>query len=461
MPAVALGDIGLAGPVQLLEASTGGAWVALCDGEPRRAKLVLGSGPGELLDEILARDATGRYLVVTTGGLTELVDAVTSSRVNLTELGADVRKLRADFADHRTLSFDAAGRYLAYVRRQAGASSIVVRKLEDGTERVFSPTAAELVKITLSADARYVTFDALREDTNHNGKLDFPAPEQPAIKDACEKQPLRFRNFSYQGRGDAASRGVVTLGDGSVRDLPTLLMPLGASLLLREADGSLLLLRENKRTPLAPAGCAARVLFADAEREQIVASCSPPLPKRVKGKPLPPPSGKREVWLFGAGLAQNLQRELYETSVDREAIVGARLVPLYPGAEAGLLDLERRELQPLAAGSRVLMTNGTTALIWRDNDLYRYEAQTKREERLARGVAKNPELLQVPGAVLISPFVIVGGSGAALPSPERALALSSSGFVLTGSSDGTSDASIQGPLRWVDARVPPPDGPPR
>ncbi|HEX2670919.1 MAG TPA: hypothetical protein VHM25_08605, partial [Polyangiaceae bacterium] len=113
------------------------------------------------------------------------------------------------------------------------------------------------------------------------------------------------------------------------------------------------------------------------------------------------------------------------------------------------------------AGSRVLMTNGTTALLWRDNDLYRYDAQSKREERLARGVAKNPDLLQVPGAVLVSPFVIVGGSGAVLPSPEHALALSSSGFVLTGSSDGTSDGPIQGPLRWVDARVPPPDGPPR
>ena len=200
-----------------------------------------------------------------------------------------------------------------------------------------------------------------------------------------------------------------------------------------------------------------------------MATCAPPPPKKKPHATAPPPSGKREVWLFASGYAKNLQRELYETSTDREAAIGARLVAIYPGNESSLLDLERRELLPLTAGSRVVATNGPLALIWRDSDLYRYDAITKTEQRLAHGVSKNPDLLQAGNTVLLSPFVIVGCDAPALASPAQALAVSSSGFVLTAAPAPASDApgspalrtAIQGPLHWVDARLPPPDGPPR
>jgi hypothetical protein len=460
LPAVSLGDIGLSGPVELLGSSSSGAWVALCDSE-RRARLVLGAGPGEVVDDVLAEDPSGRYLVVADGDTAQLVDAAKGSRVNLTELGADVRRLRTDFAAHRTLSFDAAGQYLAYSRRSAGTpSQLVVRHLEAGTERAFSVGAGELLRLELSADARWVTFEVIREDTNHNGRLDWPAPEEPSKKSGCEKPPLRFRTFAYQGRGDATVRGALNLSDAVVRDVPELLAPLGASLLLRLPDGALVLEQAGKRTPLAPAACAARTLFADAERGLVLATCAPPPPKKVKGRPAPPPTGKREVWLFGpGGVAIDLKRELYETSVDRGAVLGTRLVPLYPGSEANLLDLERRELLPLPPGSRVLTTEGALALVWRDSELYRYDAQSKREERLARGVAKTPELLRAGSTVLLSPFLVVGIGAPALASPVRPLAITTDGFVLTGSSDGAG--AIQAPLHWVDARLPPLDGPPR
>jgi hypothetical protein len=463
--AVSLGDIGSGGPGQLLATSSSGAWVALCDGEPKIAKLVIGSGSGVPIDELLAQDASGRYVVMTSQGVAELLDSTTSSRVNLTELGADVRRLRADYAEHRTLSFDPSGRYLAYVRKQGAAALVVVRKLETGSEQTFATGAGEVLRLRLSADARFVTFEALREDTNKNGKLDFPAPEEPPRKNSCEKPGLpRFRSFAYQGRGDTPTRAVGSLTDGSVHDVPDLVTPLGQSLLVRESDGSLRLEHAGKRAPFAPASCAARVLFADAERGLVLASCTPPPPKKTRGVPLPPASGKREVWLFGSGLAKSLQSELYETNTDRDSTVGTRLVPLYPGSEASLLDLERREVLPLAAGSRVLTTNGAAALVWRDSDLYRYDAETKHEERLAHGVLKNPDLLQAGSAVLLSPFVVVGVSAPALESPPHALALSSGGFVLTGNIGENAESSnggFQGPLHWVDARLPPPDGPSR
>ena len=471
---ISLGDIGGAGEVQLLAASASGAWVALCEAESKTARLVLGSGSGEPLDDVLAQDPNGRYLVTLREGRADLVDATSMTRVGLAELGADVRRVRADYATHRTLSFDAQGRYLAYVRLQNSGSQIVVRKLDDGSEQAFTSGPGEVFRLQLSPDARHVSFEVLREDTNHNGKLDWPAPEETAPKNGCERPGLpRFRSFAYQGRGDALTRAVISLPSGTLRDLPELVTPLGASLLVREADGSLRLDLAGKRTALSPASCGAHVLFADADRGLVLATCAPPAPapapapaKRSRHAPATPPTGKREVWLFGSGFAKNLQSELYETSTDRAAVSGARLVPLYPGSDANLLDLDRREVLPLPAGSRVITTSGPLALIWRDADLYRYDVTTKTELRLAHGVLKNPDLLQAGSSALLSPFVIVGCDGPALASPPRALALSASGFVLTSTSPTSAPsqpagrAPINGPLHWVDARLPPPDGPP-
>jgi hypothetical protein len=467
---VSLGDIGASGPVQLLGTSASGAWVALCGGPEKTAKLVLGSGSGEAIDDVLAQAPSGRYVVALRDGAALLIDAVTGTRVNLSELGADVRRVRADYAEHRTLSFDARGQYLAYLRTKAAGSQIVVRTLEDGSEQVVAPGPGDVFRLKLSTDARYVTFDVLRDDTNHNGKLDWPAPEEPPRKGACERPSLpKFRSFAYQGRGDALTHAAIAIATGASRDVPELVTPLGPSLLVREADGSLRLDQAGKRTPLSPASCSGRVLFADAERGLVLATCAPTPPPK-KSRAAAPPSGKREVWLFGNGYAKNLQSELYETSTDRDASLGVRLVPLYPGSDASVLDLERREVLPLPPGSRVVASSGALALIWRGSELYRYDALSKTEQPLARGVLKNPELLQAGSSVLLSPFVIIGCEGPALASPARPLALSTSGFVLTAAGGGSGgvpapvglpEGAIQGPLHWVDAKVPPPDGPPR
>jgi hypothetical protein len=457
---VSQGDIGSEGAFTLLAASPSAAWVALCQGEPRSARLVLGSGSGEAIDDLLAHDATGRYLVVLQQGTPVLIDAVAATRVDLGALGADVRRAKRDYGQHRSLSFDARGEHLAYLRGQGAQSQLVLRDLAGGSERTFAPGAGEVFALHLSADARYLTFDALREDTTHNGKLDWPVPPESKDRSACAAAALpKLRSYAYLGRGDALTHAVLSLADGKVRDLPELVTPLGTRLLVREADGSLRLDNGGKRSAFAPAACAGRVLFADADREQALVTCT--MPKKT---------GKRAVWLFGAGLAKDLRSELYETTTDRDAVSGARLVPLYPGSDASLVDLERREVLPLPAGSRVVQTSQARALLWRNSELFSYDAQTKREERLAQGVSKTPDLLQSGDATLLTPYVIVGATGPALASPSAApLALSGMGHVLAPSepSEPSEPAQtaptgpIRGPLHWLDARLPPPDGPPR
>lgn len=457
---VSLGDIGGSEELRLLEASASGAWVVLCAAGKAHPSLVIGSGSGEPIDELLAADPHGRFVVVSQAGATQLIDTTTGSRVNLSELGADVRRVRADYAEHRSLSFDPSGRALAYLRRVGALPSIVVRDLESGEERRVPPGPGDVFRLKLSADSRYVVFDALREDSNKNGRLDWPVPEETPTS-ACERPKLpRFRSFAYQGRGDQPTRAVASLSDGSVRDVPGLVTPLGNGLLVRESDGSLSVDHGGKRSPLAAAACSGRVLFADAERELALVACVPPPPKVEKRKVAPPPSGKRNVWLLGGGVARDLGSELYETSIDREAVVGARLVPLYPGSEAALVDLDRRELLPLPPGSRVLSTRGPLALIWRGSELSSYDARTKSERPLAHGVLKNPDLLQTGGTVLLSPFVVTDIDGPARTAPHAPLALTATGFVLTASETAEpavpgANGTIRGPLHWVEAEARP------
>jgi hypothetical protein len=436
----------VAGAAELLAASATGAWVALCQGAPRALSLVLGSGIGEPIDDVLAQDPSGRYLVVrTTGGSAQLIDAVTGHRVDLTAQAADVRRTRSDYGVHRSLNFSADGQLLTYLRREGQVSQVVVRQLADGSERRFSSGAGEVFRLRLSADARYVALEVLRDDTTQNGKLDWPTPEEVTDKRACTASALpKFRSFAHLGRGDTPTRAVLDLATGKLRDVAELVTPLGVPLLVRESDASLRLDHDGRRVALAPASCGGRVLFGDAERGLALVSCA--LPKKP---------GKRNVWLFGAGYAKDLRSELYETSTDREAVSGVRLVPLYPGNETALVDLERRELLPLAIGSRVLAVSGDLALVWRGSELLRYDARTKSESRVAQGVLKNPDLLFAgTAAVLLSPFVIVDGFATALKSPsERPLALSATGHVLTGA-PGPNGDGIQGPLHWLDARLP-------
>lgn len=456
-PAVSQGDIGGDGPAEVLAASVSAAWVALCQGEPPSLSLVLGSGVGEPIGDVHAQDPSGRYVVVrSSSGAALLIDSVSGARVDLTALGADVRRTRSDYASHRSLSFSSDGKQLAYLRKQGQGSVLVVRQLAEGTERSFLTGAGEVFSLRLSADARYVSLEVLREDTSKNGKLDWPTPEETAPRAACGRAALpKFRSFAYQGRGDAVTRAVVSLQDGALRDVPGLITPLGAALLVREEDGSLRLDLGAKRSALAPASCAGRVLFADADRGLSLVACA--TSKKTS---------KRDVWLLGANYAKDLKSQLYETGTDREAVSGARLVPLYAGSEAGLVDLEHRELLPLPATSRVVSVVGETALLWRGSELYRYDARSRSESRLARGVLRNPDLLRSGMAVLLSPFVVVG-DGPALRSPtERPLALSLTGHLLVGREAPAAGASatgepVYGPLHWLDARLAGPDGSPR
>jgi len=97
--------------------------------------------PGEELttDGVLGADPRGRFVLVAQRGAVLLWDAQRRTSIDLSALGADTRLSAESLAGLRTLAFDAAGEHLLYVRTGDSGARIVIRGLNDGSERALDP----------------------------------------------------------------------------------------------------------------------------------------------------------------------------------------------------------------------------------------------------------------------------------------------------------------------------------
>ncbi len=88
----------------------GGAWLVVCrqNGAPR-PELAVNGRSLEPVDDLLAWDPTGEFVVIRRASVVWLVDVGTNARTNLSELGFDDRDDVLDYRQHRALAFDPRG----------------------------------------------------------------------------------------------------------------------------------------------------------------------------------------------------------------------------------------------------------------------------------------------------------------------------------------------------------------
>jgi hypothetical protein len=130
------GTIGTAHPFLFQEVAPDGSWTVLCQaredtdhdgkisvmlghhgdalGDEMRPFLVVGSGRGAGFDEILASDATGRFVAARAGACLSLVD--TRKKTEVVFANADLRDDDAVFGAARGAAFDRRGEHLPYLR---------------------------------------------------------------------------------------------------------------------------------------------------------------------------------------------------------------------------------------------------------------------------------------------------------------------------------------------------------
>ncbi len=455
-PAAGVAD---AAPISLLAAAPDARWIAYCaaerdsngdgrvevkvnaagklEGDALSARLSIAGSAPRAIDELVSIDERGRFLVVREAERYLLLDSHGDSVVDLTALSADLRTDSSALPGHRALAFDHAAQHLAYLRSGAQGSELVLRELSTGSERAFPTGLSEIHRLEIAAGDAYALLHAVTDDSNKNGRLDWPLPPARSPRTACQG-PLPHIAARYP-TGDKAVKVVVPLRGGKPELVPDLVMPLGAALVRRAPSGELVLGENGKSTSLASASCAGRVLHADAASQLLLIGCT--------GKS----TVKAEVELVAAGFRKQLKVAVQATELDAEATQGQRLVPVYPGAEALLVDLETRDVHALEPGDLVIALWGSRALLRNRQTLRIYDAAKRSFQKLDVELSRISDVLSAGQFVFVSPALVDLGRGEIKSkSPLRPLAVSNDGKLLVAEGGaGSAERLALGPLRWI------------
>ena len=449
--------IGEGGPLLVEQASPDGRWVVVCqarqdsnrDGQvsasvgPRGelrgddfARYLIAPGEELATDGVLGADPSGRFVLMVQRGAVLLWDAQSRSSLDLSALGADTRLSAESLAGVRTLAFDTTGEHLLYVKAADSGARVVIRSLNDGSEHAFDPGPGAIWRARFDRGGAFIVLEMLTEDSNKNGKADFPAPLL-ATPRPCAAGPVRFHTWFE--RGDQPETVLVPLSGASAIHEPDLLMPVADALLLRDSTGALLLERAGKKHVLEPAACKGRIVHADATRELFIVGCA-----QKKG------TGRVSLELATTAGHKPLAIELASSELDRDLSDSPRLVPLYPGADSALFDADKREVLPLQTGDSVVTTRAARALIRRGNALFIYSADTHAAQTIPGTLDKFPQILVSAPFAFVSPLLINMDTGTVVgQTKRRALALATSGRILASETDPEASGLTQGPLHWL------------
>jgi hypothetical protein len=457
LPAFGEAPFGDDGPLLLEQASPGGNWVSVCqaradsnsDGHvevnagPRGelhgdalTRYLIAPGGRELShDGVLGADARGRYVLLMRGGALILWDSQTDGRVDLSANGADARLSAESMSALRTADFDALGQSLLYVRLGSDGPRVVIRSLQDGSERTLEAGPGAIWRARFDRGGAFVVVELLSADSNKNGRADFPAPLLSTPR-ACSAGPALFH--TWVERGDRPETVLLPLNGGPALHEPDLVFPVGDALLLRDESGALFLERAGKKRILAPAACKARVVHADVARDLFVLGCA-----QAKK------TGRVSLELVGVAGRKALGIELASVESDREPDGSPRLVALYPGTDTVLLDAEKGELLPLQPGDSVLTVRAALALVRRGGALLIYDADTRTEHALPGTLDRYPQVLLSAPYAFVSPLLVNLDAAAVVGQSKRhALALSNTGQLLLSDADPDASGLTHGPLHW-------------
>jgi hypothetical protein len=454
---------GTADPLTFVAAAPDRRWVAVCQarrdtngdgavrvdvapdgvlsGDELAGYLLDAPGPGMPIDAFAGSDPSGRYVAFVRDGRAILRD--TTTRVDV-ELPADVRDDAAPFLHPRSISFDPTGRRVAYLQKLELGGKIAVRELATGAEVVVDPGAGVLFRADFDPSGEALSIRVVTTDTNGSGRLDWPVPEVDKPWMRCTGPLPRYAVWEHPG--DEAVFRVAKVTGGVARDAPGLVVPMGDALVVRDPDGTVMRVdAAGKRAPLARKGCEARLLHVDASRGLALLTCQDA-------------KGKNEAVLVGQGPAKPLSLALSVAPGDHWLEGTPRLVPLHPGNDAALLDLDRREVEMLTSGDRILATSGARALVLRGHTLLFHELGGSDRE-LPGEVTPLLHMARAGAVFYVPPFVVDLARGELLgKAEERAFAVAADGALLV-SEGGAADATrlARGPLRW---KTPAPAGTP-
>jgi len=246
----------------------------------------------------------------------------------------------------------------------------------------------------------------------------------------------------FEPRGDVPTARAAPLRPGTARDVPGLVAAFARRLLVRLPGDELWLVdARGRRTRFAEGTCRGHLIHADVARDAALLAC-----ERMAG----PEKGRHEVELWSEGARRPLGVFVTAQAADAWPGPPTRLVALYPGRDATLVDLEHGTVHPLVEGDHVLSTSGARALVQRGREVVLVDVERDVTTPLGTVPDAVPEVVRQPPMVAIGSVLVDVDRGAVVGTlAERPLGLTRTGEVLVAlGGPGDAAAPATGPLAW-------------
>lgn len=460
---LAAGSIGLPGPISLRAVSPTASFAAICQarvdtdgngnvevsvrehgdlhGDELQVYLVLNSGAGQLIDDYVSHDPTGRYVAVVREQQLVLLDLAQEREVVLAPGQADVRDDAASFFPHRAVTFSPVSPWLAYLSKTSAGLRVVLRDLNTGEEAHHELGDGRAWRLAFEPEGEFLRLDVVTRDTNGNGRLEWPYP-RALNRNRCSGPLPTFSVWDFPG--DQPTTKLLRLAEPDWVEPAGFVMTLGDGWITRSKQSELWLWARNApATRISSESCSGRVLHADARFDQILFGCASAWGQR------------RQLYYRTSRERRSLGFDVAGYELDGRLQPAQRLVALRSRDATYLLDLALRRTSELKQGSDVLATYESQALVEHDGDLMALDwPDTGSPTWLSLGVAR-PRLVEVHQR---EAFVSVGSHLFDLASRKylgkferQPLALATDGRGLLATRNATPQHFANGPLIWSRA----------
>ncbi|XXF76214.1 hypothetical protein P2318_24565 [Myxococcaceae bacterium GXIMD 01537] len=347
------------------------------------------------------------------------------------------------------MSFSRDGKRLLLVvlRGQERTPAAVVIHLETGNKEEVPHGPGLLGHASLVPDGRWAVLGVVAQDSNGDGQLTWPQMKTSLAPRRCRGPVLSYGRYGFSG--DTPTFALRRVSGGPLFQMNEVLLPLGELAVRRDAKGALFV--ENsvgQRTEWVPASCGARLLHADAEREQVLVACM---------------ARENMLEVHGARVHQSLGLSVEPPPEEEPSSEPTRLIPVSAAAPAGaddaapqhLVDLESRVVHPVPVPGRVSHTDGTRALV------VQYSAEGQPQtlwlvdvasgEKRELGPVKDSSIKTAGHLVSVGELLVDMSSGKLLGRIGGDVeALDAQGRTLRAAHQ-ESLQEAQGPLQWVPA----------
>jgi hypothetical protein len=167
--------------------------------------------------------------------------------------------------------------------------------------------------------------------------------------------------------------------------------------------------------------------------------------KAAKAARKVPPKYRFELYVVRPGVVRSLKVEMARTGVDIPGPSESVLVPIRPGAEAGLVDFRARSITTLPGDVQVLATTDSRALLRKGDRLSLWSAQG--ETPVVGRIPALAQVLMEGGAVALDEkMFLLKAKLETWDLPARPLAISAQGYALIPKKAPLPHHLAEGPL---------------